>query len=49
MTAPIFPLMGLAMIVAVRGARGAVNGFALCGPVECADDPAGYWIAKYLP
>jgi disulfide bond formation protein DsbB len=27
----------------------AANSFAQCGPVECADDPAGYWIAKFLP
>ena len=33
----IFLLMGVAAMVAVRG------------PVECADDPAGHWIAKYLP
>lgn len=26
----------------------ALNSFALCGPVECADDPTGYWIAKIL-
>ena len=49
MTAPIFPPTGLAMIVAVCGGRGAVNGFALRGPVACTDDPTGYWIAKCLP
>jgi disulfide bond formation protein DsbB len=27
----------------------AANSFAQCGPVECADDPTGYWIAKFLP
>jgi disulfide bond formation protein DsbB len=27
----------------------ALNSFVLCGPVECAPDPTGYWIAKYLP
>ncbi|MFZ5780526.1 MAG: disulfide bond formation protein B [Pseudomonadota bacterium] len=27
----------------------AVNSFLLCGPIECADDPAGYWIARHLP
>lgn len=27
----------------------ALNSFAMCGLIECADDPAGYWIAKYLP
>ena len=26
----------------------ALNSFALCGPVECDPDPAGYWIAKVL-
>ena len=36
------------LLVAVTLAN-ALNSFALCGPVECADDPAGYWIAKYLP
>ena len=36
------------MVIAVTLAN-ALNSFALCGPVECADDPAGYWIAKYLP
>jgi len=39
MTALIFLLMGVLFGVS----------FVLCGPVECADDPAGYWIAKYLP
>ena len=42
------------MIVAVYGQRGIAIGlfgasFVLCGPVECAPDPADYWIAKYLP
>ena len=32
-----------------RTLANALNSFALCGPVECADDPAGYWIAKVLP
>lgn len=27
----------------------AVSAFAQCGPIECIDDPKGYWIAKYLP
>ena len=36
------------LLIAVTLAN-ALNSFALCGPVECADDPAGYWIAKYLP
>ena len=27
----------------------AVNSFAQCGPLECEDDPKGYWIDKYLP
>jgi hypothetical protein len=36
------------LLVAVTLAN-ALNSFALCGPVECADDPAGYWIAKVLP
>jgi len=27
----------------------AVNSVLLCGPIECADDPAGYWISRYLP
>jgi hypothetical protein len=36
------------LLVAVTLAN-ALNSFALCGPVACADDPAGYWIAKYLP
>ena len=36
------------LLVAVTLAN-ALNSFALCGPVECADDPSSYWIAKYLP
>jgi disulfide bond formation protein DsbB len=36
------------LLIAVTFANG-LNSFALCGPVECVDDPAGYWIAKYLP
>lgn len=36
------------LLIAVTFAD-ALNSFALCGPVECAPDPAGYWIAKYLP
>jgi disulfide bond formation protein DsbB len=27
----------------------ALNSFAMCGLIECADDPAGYWIARFLP
>ena len=27
----------------------ALNSFAMCGAIECADDPKGYWIARYLP
>lgn len=27
----------------------AASAFAQCGPIECVDDPTGYWIAKYLP
>ena len=54
MTALPFLLVAVAMIVAVRGRRGIAVGqfgvsFVLCGPVECTPDPAGYWIAKYLP
>jgi disulfide bond formation protein DsbB len=36
------------LLIAVTLAN-ALNNFALCGPVECAPDPKGYWIAKYLP
>lgn len=27
----------------------AISAFAQRGPIECIDDPKGYWIAKYLP
>jgi disulfide bond formation protein DsbB len=27
----------------------AVSAFAQCGPIECPDDPTGYWISNYLP
>ncbi|MBY0319964.1 MAG: disulfide bond formation protein B [Reyranella sp.] len=36
------------LLIAVTLAN-ALNSFVLCGPVECDSDPAGYWIAKYLP
>jgi disulfide bond formation protein DsbB len=36
------------LLIAVTLAN-ALNSFVLCGPVECAPDPTGYWIAKYLP
>jgi disulfide bond formation protein DsbB len=36
------------LLIAVTLAN-ALNSFALCGPVECAPDPEGYWIAKVLP
>ena len=36
------------LLIAVTLAN-AVNSFAQCGPLECEDDPKGYWIAKYLP
>lgn len=35
------------LLIAVTLAN-ALNSFALCGPVECDPDPAGYWIAKVL-
>ena len=27
----------------------AVGSFALCGPVDCPDDPTSYWIARFMP
>ena len=36
------------LLIAVTLAN-ALNSFVLCGPVDCAPDPMGYWIAKYLP
>ena len=43
-----FPrLMAYVLIVMVFA--NALVTFAQCGPVECADDPAGYWIVQYLP
>lgn len=35
------------LLIAVTLAN-VLNSFALCGPVECDPDPAGYWIAKVL-
>lgn len=35
------------LLIAVTLAN-AVNSFALCGPVECPDNPTAYWISKYL-
>ena len=26
----------------------AASTFVQCGPIECADDPVGYWLLKYL-
>jgi len=36
------------LLIAVTLAN-AASSFAQCGPMECADKPAGYWISKYLP
>jgi disulfide bond formation protein DsbB len=36
------------LIIAVTLAN-AASSFAQCGPIECPDKPAGYWISKYLP
>src|SRR4029453_14022917 len=33
------------LLIAVTLAN-ALNSFVLCGPIECAPDPGGYWIAK---
>ncbi|WP_421996338.1 disulfide bond formation protein B [Reyranella sp.] len=27
----------------------AAGSFAQCGPVDCPDDPTGYWIARFMP
>lgn len=36
------------LLIAVTLAN-AANSFVQCGPLECEDDPKGYWIARYLP
>jgi disulfide bond formation protein DsbB len=36
------------LLIAVTLAN-AISSFAQCGPMECADNPTGYWIAQYLP
>ena len=38
-----------AYLLIVAALANALNSFAMCGPIECADDPAGYWIARFLP
>ncbi len=40
-------LMAYALIVLVFA--NAVASFLQCGPMECPDDPTGYWIVHHLP
>ena len=38
-----------AYLLIVVTVANALNSFAMCGPIECADDPKGYWIERFLP
>ena len=35
-------------LLVVMTLASAINSFLQCGPVECADDPTGYWIVRVL-
>ena len=42
----VYRVIGWLLIIVTLS--NAINSFLQCGPIECADNPAGYWITRVL-